>query len=72
MGEGPIKRFFGIGGEDTGRQLALPGMVTEALATISLARAGFIGAIAALPVFFVDTIHLMLLDPRRRPADRRA
>jgi hypothetical protein len=70
MLERSIEGFFRIGGEDAGRQLALPGMVAEALAAISLTGAGFIGAVATLPVFFLDAIHRMLLDSEWRPLNR--
>ncbi len=54
---GSIIRFFDIVGEITGGQLVLTSMVSHTLATDPLARAGFVGTIAAFLVDLDLTFH---------------
>jgi len=52
-----VVRGLGLGAEKTGRKLALPPVIVQALAALVLARAVLVGAVTVLLVLLADAFH---------------
>jgi hypothetical protein len=53
--DGPVIGFFDGVREEAGREFVVPAVIVQAFATIPLAGAGLVAAIAAAPIFYQKT-----------------